>query len=225
MSLPESPVAPHPWLKNKEWAAREIRCGPPIRGFVLVLAYLFFGALTLPVVFLDARNSTSSGWFMPVFMVSLLASVLGYLTFIWLRHWKSGDSICRLITLPGVVGGWFKADVECKLPPDSSGAVRIQLINIVGAGRSSSEVWRMEQTVASDLIAAGGAGRSIIRVRLRIRRAPGQEPIPLERGLLGPNVIWRLDIRKKTGGIDFLARFPVPIYDIPDAPESEQLPD
>ena len=40
---------------------------------------------------------------------------------------------------------------------------------------------------------------------------------------IGPT--WYLDVRKKCSGINFFARFWVPIYDIPYAPRAEQRED
>jgi hypothetical protein len=226
MSLPDKPAAAQPWLKNPEWAAREIRCGPGIRGVFVVLTYLIFGLASLTVV-ATASRSTGHGIFFAAFVVLLFLILPGYLTFIWLRHIKYGDSICRLITLPGIIGGWFKADVECNLPLDPSEPVQIQLINnITNPGaRGSSEAWRMEQTHASTPISVGSMKRSIVRVRLKIPRVAGQEPIPLKAGFLERQVAWYLVIKKKTAGINFLAQFSVPIYAVSDAPQSEQLPE
>ena len=224
MVLPDRPAVAQPWLENAEWVGREIRCAPAIRGSFVVVSYGIFGLIAF--LALVAAEPTGYGIFLAPFIVFACLIPPGLLTFVWLRHIKYGDSICRLITLPGIIGGWFKADVECNLPLDPSEPVQIQLLNINNwGGKSASEVWRMEQTHASTAILAGSMSRSIVRVRLKIPRVPGQEPIPLKSGFFGQQVAWQLVIRKKAARINFLARFLVPIYDVSDAPLSEQLPE
>jgi len=145
---------------------------------------------------------------------------------VWLPRRRYGHSVCRLLTLPGAVGGWFKADVECRLPPDPTEPVVVRLKNVIGGGKSQREVWRMEQTLTF-LVHPDPNARSIVPVRLQIPRHPQQLPIPIPLNIRGLQTRpdWLLEIEKKTAGIDFFARFSVPIYDTPYGDPAEQRPD
>lgn len=217
-----------PWLKNRSWRRREIVFGKPVGNGALLLAYLFFGLPALLLFWLAiADPPTRSGESLRIpglVMGSVLAFIVGGLTYWRLRHWRYGNSVCRLITLPGVVGGWLKADVECALPADPDNIVVVRLKNLVPAGRRLAEVWRMEQRLP---VPPQAGERSIVNVRLQIPRAPEQRLPPLRPGAfdwLG-GAVWILELEKKVPGIDFLAQFAVPVYDAPDTPASEQAQD
>ena len=218
-----------PWLKHRPWRQREIMTVNPVGTGVLLLAYLFFGLPALFFVWLGIDSLSRSGeglLLIPMLgLGSLLAFILGALTYWRLRHLRYGNSICRLITLPGVVGGWLKADVECALPADSDNTVVVRLKNLVPAGRSVSEVWRMEQRLS---VPVQPGERSVVKVRLQIPRAPEQRLPPLKPGAwdwLGAVPIWTLELEKKVRGIDFLAQFRVPVYDVPDLPQPVPVQD
>ena len=215
-------LAVRPWLKLKTWRQREIMFRGNVGYGVLILAYLFFGvpavaflwiAITGPGAVSESMRIQGLLW------GSFLAFIVGALTYWRLRQMRYGNSVCRLITLPGVVGGWFKADVECNLPADSDSTVVARLKNLVQAGKRMVEVWRMEQRLAV-LITPGT--RSTIPVRLRIPRDPAQRPMMVGDGFWSPGKFWVLEIEKQVPGIDFFAVFHVPIYDTPDASASEQ---
>ena len=136
------------------------------------------------------------------------------------RRRRYGESVCRLITLPGVVGGWFKADIECGLPPGT--AVYVRLRNY----RLRRELWQM----AARAVARPGsaAGRSVIPVRLQVPLHAGQEPIVFvpkwsaTRSATGP-AAWMLEVESR--GLQFSAGFRVPIFETPYGNPDEQRPD
>ncbi|MBI3370872.1 MAG: hypothetical protein HY017_03815 [Betaproteobacteria bacterium] len=210
-----------PWLRSRAWRRREIVFGNPVGGAFLLLAYLFFGA---PAVFFFwlgiAVPTTRSGenlLFPGLLMGSVLSFIVIGLTYWRLRYRRYGDSVCRLITLPGVVGGWLKADVECALSADPDNTVVVRLKNMVQTSKRLVEVWRMEQRI---VVPVQAEKRIIVNVRLQIPRAPAQRIPPLRPGFLerisGP--VWLLEVEKKVPGIDFFARFAVPVYGAPETP-------
>lgn len=174
---------------------------------------------------IDPPEGAAGHWIEGLFWAAAIVFFLGGLTYWWLRHRRYGNSVCRLLTLPGVVGGWFKADVECALPPDPAESVIVRLKNVVPAGKTVREVWRMEQKLT---IPVSPGRRPIVPVRLRLPRDPAQQLTPLDAGAL-QNLLgvpqWILEIEKRTAGVDFFANFNVPIYDTPNAPPSEQRAD
>jgi hypothetical protein len=215
-----------PWLRNPQWRKRAI---PQVHGMgtpVLLLVASFFGVMVLG--FFGMRLSLSPGEtafderLAMLIMGGLFASVIGAVACYWLRGRRHGGSVCRLLTLPGVVGGWFKADVECALPAGPQPVV-VRLKNFVQARDSFMEVWALEQSLYD--VPAASAGRSVVRVRLRVPRDSSQRCPPVK-GRSGDEfsarATWLLEIEKEVPGIDFFAAFPVPIYDTPNAPPAEQ---
>ena len=207
--------ATEPWLRNAQWRKREVVSGRLVGGPFIVLACIFFGA---PLVLLAFAEQTPARFSTAVIVLMMI----GGLIYLWLRHQRYGNSVCRLLTLPGVIGGKFEADVDCALPENDEEPVVVRLKNLVPAGKTVKEVWRMEEKL--HLPVASGS-RSVVPVRLRIPRHPAQVPLPLEysawKQFLGVP-IWMLEIEKKTGGVDFLASFHVPVYNISSAPASKQ---
>ena len=222
--LPPADTAHRPWLKNEVWRKRQIVHGSRVHGFYLVLAYICFGLPAVMFIWsvIDPPQGAKGHWIEARFWAACIFFCLGGLTYWWLRHHRYGNSVCRLLTLPGVVGGWFKADVECALPPDLAEPVIVRLKNLVPAGKTFREVWRMEQKLT---VPVSAGKRSVLPVRLRVPRDPAQQLTSLDAGALqiflgAPG--WVLEIEKKSAGVDFFANFKVPIYDTPNAPASEQ---
>jgi hypothetical protein len=215
-------LAVRPWLTLKMWRQREIVYRGNVGYGVLILAYLFFGVPAVAILWIAITGPgavSESMRILGLLLGSVLAFIVGGLTYWRLRQMRYGNSVCRLITLPGVVGGWFKADVECNLPADSDSTVVVRLKNFVPAGKRMVEVWRMEQRPA---VPVTPGTRSTIPVRLRIPRDPAQRPMMVGDGFWLAGQSWVLEIEKQVPGIDFLAVFRVPIYDTADAPASEQ---
>lgn len=211
-----------PWLRSRAWRRREVVWGNPVGNGVLLLAYLFFGGPALFFIWLgivDPPSRSGESFLIPgLLMGSLLAFIVGGLTYWRLRYRRYGNSVCRLITLPGVVGGWLKADVECALPAGPDNTVVVRLKNMVQAGKRLVEVWRMEQRLA---VPVRAGKRTIVNIRLQIPRTPEQK-IPVLRPSLLDRLgqpVWILELEKKVPGIDFLAQFAVPVYDTPETPD------
>ncbi len=66
------------------------------------------------------------GLFFGAFSAYLLVSF----TYMWLASRKVVTSVCHLETLPGVIGGWFKASVEVTLPVETRSDVWVRVRNI-----------------------------------------------------------------------------------------------
>lgn len=219
----QAQVAVRPWLKRKTWRRREIVSGSPVGYPFLLLAYLFFGLPALLFFWMAIAGPDDTNAILRIeylLLGLLLVFIVGGLTYWRLRQTRYGNSVCRLFTLPGVVGGWFKADVECRLPADADSSVVVRLRNFVLRGKRMVEVWRMEQRLA---VPVTTGIRSTVPVRLRIPRDPAQRPM-----LVGDDFweadskSWVLEVEKHVPGIDFFVAFRVPIYDTPDAPAAEQ---
>lgn len=217
-----SPPADMPWLKRQEWRERTILHGNPVGNVVLLFAFFVFGSIALLFLWLAITPSAKAADRIDgVLWGSLMIFILVALTYWRLRYRRYGDSVCRLITLPGIVGGWFKADVECTLPDDSTEPIIVRLKNFGNSGSKHPKVvWQMEKGIASPV---SHGSRTTVRVRLRIPRHPTQRPNSASDNKFFATVpSWILEVEKKAAGVDYFARFHVPIYDTPLAPSSEQ---
>lgn len=227
--MTSKPADGKPWLRDERWAARVLTYENNPPGWpILILAYLFFGGLLslLIAVALGLIDDVATDWgtrFAGFAVGGALLWVLGGLTSLKIRHLRFGKSVCRLITLPGVIGGWFKADIVCSLPTGTAPLV-VRLTNFEGSGRGGGNVlWRLQKHVQAPPSPLPGSGRSLVAVRLHIPRHPLQVPDPLESSFwTWSTYYWVLEIEKKCPGVNFFASFRVPIYDVPNAPESEQ---
>jgi hypothetical protein len=194
---------------------------------MVAVAYLVGGGPSL--VFIASGLGLMPGAGNPGGEISLLSlavgvvvlSMLAALTYVKIRHERFGKSICRLITLPGVIGGWFKADVECGLPPGTAPLV-VRLRNMRAPAQRAVVMWSMQKHVDLPPSPVPGSERFLIPVRLQVPRHPWQVPDGFNAGFWTSDTYWVLEIEKKCPGVDFFATFRVPIYDLPDAPESEQ---
>lgn len=225
--MESKPTDSKPWLRNAGWASRVLPYENNPGWPILIIAYLFFGGLSWLLIAeglgLIDNSTTDWGTRFSCFAVGgVLLWALGGLTILKIRHLRFGKSVCRLITLPGVIGGWFKADIVCRLPPGTAPLV-VRLENREGTGKGGANVlWRLQKHVHAPPAPLPGSERSLVAVRLLVPRDPLQVPDPLEPSLWTRSTYWVLEIEKKCPGVSFFALFRVPIYDIPDAPEAEQ---
>jgi hypothetical protein len=220
------PATPHtaPWLQDERWARRKLVHRAAVsraRRALLALGYVagaLIGAGIVAAIIGWYRDPQSS----PVELIGLgvlaamLIGGLARLTRLWLRDRRYGATVCKLITLPGVIGGWFEADVECSLPP-GAGPVTVRLENAQVPpsvpGAAPTVLWQTEQS-AMTVAHETRARRSIIRVRLEVPHHPDQKPLPMDApGHRFVEPYWALQLEKTTGGDDFTAVFRVPIYD------------
>ena len=189
---------------------------------MLVLAYVFLGGPAALLLFALITKETPLSQSLALLSVSaMLLFIVGGLTYWWLRQRRYGESVCKLITLPGVIGGWLKADIDCRLPRESSGPVIVRLKNLTWHGKSSKLHWEMEQRLAPGTIQEQPGGRATVRVRLKIPRHPDQVPCRPTSFWDSPTH-WTLEISRETKGVDFLTSFSVPVFDTTEAPPDEQ---
>jgi hypothetical protein len=211
-----------PWLRNSHWATRKLVDRGGVDWPVFALVYVVGGAILAAVVF---GADWGEDWGAPLGIALFFLAALAWVTRFRLRHIRYGDTVCHLITLPGVVGGWFKADVECGLPAEA-GTVTVRLRNAADEGTW----WSMEQPFNVAPM-PGKPARSVVKVRLRVPRDRSQRPFsPSMRFVFGAPVVgnstWLLELEKNAPRLElnFRAAFVVPIYDTPDAPAEEQQP-
>ena len=127
---------PKPWLARKEWRERRV-ISHGVRGCVFAIAILFFGLISFGALAGVAANMVENPGeaLRALVVLAVFVGALAGTTWWWLNWKKFGKSVCHLETLPGVIGGWFKASVEVKLPTNILPAVKVKLENFKIVGR------------------------------------------------------------------------------------------
>lgn len=165
--------------------------------------------------------------------VALVVSA-GFVTSARLRR-KFGTSVCHLETLPGVIGGWFKATVEAHFPRRPPAGVAIVLTNTgfrpdpvmmpFAATRAGALLergmrrvyWRTSEMIDAAALRPDASGRVRIPVRFWI---PPDVPHGPASGPMAD--AWTLELYASFPGLDYHAEFLVPVYATDRAPADEQ---
>jgi len=195
-----------PWLARKAWRERRI-VSHGARGCFFALAIPFFGlpALACFIGALITLSKNPREAAVPLFCGAIFGGAFAGVTYMW-RNWrKFRKSICHLETLPGVIGGWFKASVEVKLPADVTPAVKVMLENfkIVGEFRPVARLtkWKTSEIVLPDRFTRIQGDRYMVPVRFQI---PARKDYYAD---------WHLQVKAELPGINLRADFVVPIFE------------
>ncbi len=202
-----------PWLARKAWRERRI-VSHGVRGCVLALAVPFFGLITLMALIGALVNvSENPGEAAQALLVAVIfGGALAAFTY-WWRVWtKFGKSVCHLETLPGVIGGWFKASVEVKLPADVIPSVNVNLENFKIVNRSKVTRWKTSDRVLPDRFTRIQGDKYMVPIRFQI--PAGKDYFKY----------WLLQVKAELPGVDLRADFHVPIFETDEAPLEEQAP-
>lgn len=228
--MSEEQAAPPPG--GRRWGRREMVYRPQVQPAFVVLAGLCFGGLGVAAWWVAIDPSVLTEHDTSHLGFRLLMAAAGVVLFLipapialwWLRSRLYGDTVCRLVTLPAVVGGWFKADVECTLP-DSDAPVVVRLKNtLLVGGDHERELWRLEERLALPP-ASGPQARRVLPVRLQIPRHPSQKPMLIDSSAADDVPLWFFEIERKARGIGFFASFGVPVCEPAYGNPAEQRPD
>lgn len=190
-----------PWLARKPWRERRIvNYGGP-RGLYFALALVAFGipAIFLGVVGVGQMVEGDPDGVFNLGGAALCAGILAFITYLWLRRRRFGTSVCHLETLPGVIGGWFKASIEFTLPVEAPGPVLVSLINSKMVGRRPVTCWETSQRVSTTRFTRVGANRYLVPVRFRIPAAAAD--YATWNWLTGGG--WFLSVKAELPGMDF----------------------
>ena len=195
-----------PWLARKAWRERRI-VSHGARGCFFALAIPFFGIPTIlcliGILINLPENPGEAG--MALFIGSVFGGALAVTTY-WWRNWrKFGKSVCHLETLPGVIGGWFKASVEVKLPADVTPPVKVELKNfkMVGGRHPVTLVkWETSENILPERYTHIKGKWYMLPIRFQIPARKDYYPG------------WSLRVRAKFPGVDLNASFLVPIFEV-----------
>lgn len=145
-----------PWLDDPKWASRVLvvdsaSAGQQVRRGC-VTGVVVGGAALMAAVGLALMASGSLAGL-------LMLALAGAVAHVWAHHRAqlhgSADVrpfrfVCTLETLPGVIGGWFKARVEATLPrPPDVLSIELQHSKTGPARRAPILVWALEREFAA----------------------------------------------------------------------------
>jgi hypothetical protein len=201
-----------PWLWNPEWASRRIADESGAGTVMLWVFGIFWNAIASPVLIFFPSEMEKGNHMLffalifPLVGIALLASAVRAT----LRALRFHKSTFILDTLPAPLGGTLRGRIEvpyAKLADADSIVVRLSSIERRRSGKSTTEtiVWQHDEEIPR-----GAVARMPDRVSI-----PVTMPVPAE---LGPSTqgsertLWRLSVDAELPGIDYLAKFEVPVF-------------
>jgi len=218
-----------PWMWRHDWAERAVRDETAIKSGFLWFFGIFWILISSPVL-LVFRDRADQDPFIPYFLLAfpivgaIVLIVAAYLT---LRRRKYGVSVCRLDRLPVAIGSVFHGEVQARVRdvPESGFQMRFTSVRriITGSGKNRSTreniLWQDEQTVGS-----GAAMPNPDGMRIPVRFTIPSDCEPTDDSNPRDSVLWRLEVRAEVPGIDYAARFELPVFRTADAPQTDDWP-
>ena len=211
-----------PWLWRADWAAGRITDSSRGEMWSAWIFAALWNLVSLPSAVVAVRSAVNGG--NKLALIALLFPVVGVGVVIWavratLRLRRYGVSRFELATLPAVVGHALEGTVRTPagLRPAESYRVVLSCVRRVttgsGRSRSTSEsvLWQDERRMA-------GAG-----VGIPIAFAIPADAAPSDARQAGDRTLWRLAVSADVPGVDYAARFEVPVFRTAasDQPRSE----
>lgn len=222
----QSPM--QPWLWRDDWAARRIvetstHLAPALWVFALV-----WNAITIPLVIALLRLML----FKPVLAVVVVVLPIIGLTilcgalYVSMRSWKFGKSVCMIDALPIPVGGSFHGEIAHRESsvPESGYRLELRAVNRITTGSGQNRhmvettLWQSELRVSPALVAPSPAG---VRVPFDFDIPPDAPQSDLH----DPTdlTMWRLIASAEMPGIDYNARFELPVFETTEGHAAEAV--
>lgn len=216
--------ADEPWLWKAEWRTGRVASSNTGTLFILWVFAVAFSGFSIPLTVKAFDQVQKDGWKVVAFtgLFALIGlAMLGAAIRATVAWFRFGQSYCELITNPGVVGGWFKCAVHGRVPLTPNDTVRARLScirrHVTGSGKNRSVretvKWQEENAVDGSVVEAGSAGAAIIPVAFYV-------PRECQATTLDDNddrILWRLEITADIPGVDYSAKFEVPVFVTPES--------
>jgi hypothetical protein len=217
-----------PWAAWPKWRSARLSCdGAEMRGFATLFA-LFWNLISLPILFIipgeiaDGNRAAAIGLLFPLIGVGLGVWAVRE----WIRSRRYGASVLTLEQLPVPLGGRLQArlEVPARLQArELSLQVACVRIRRTGSGknrRTSEQVlWEDSARIAPTPGSTPGSTQARIDLRL-----PGDRPEASEDDSSN-RVVWRVSVTSPEPGVDFRARFELPVFAVAGAGEAESVLD
>ena len=211
-----------PWLEREDWASGVLRSSNRAGMLFMGFFALIWNSIALPICSIFFFGGERQEWW--AYLLLSIFPLAGFALAVWavrlaIRWYRYGESVLRLATLPGVVGGRLAGVV---LVPESAQPERGYLVTLscvtyrgVGDNRREDLVWQDERRIIETL-ADHEPGRVGVPIVFTI---PSSVP---ETGSKG-GVEWKLSVSAKTPGVDYEASFEVPVFRTADSQEGVEV--
>lgn len=229
-----------PWMLRGDWASGRIKSkfGAPV-GFFLSWSILAL-ALSAPAVWnLPGEWQKGNHAILVALIFPIVAFwLLGYSLFLWLSRRRFGQCFFELAQVPIRLGGKLEGMIQvgARLKLEHGLHLKFSCVRraVSGSGKnrsiSESVLWQDEKVFRPDAsLPEPEPGHSGIPIYFKL---PDGQPQCFTRGDV--SVIWRLEVRAKMRGPDFMAAFEVPVFHVdgaaaapadgPDPTASLQMP-
>jgi hypothetical protein len=204
--------AAEPWKIRDDWATGRISASDRSGLAVAWIFAVFWNAVAWPAMFALPRELAKGN---KAILVTVLFPAIGIGLLVWairatIRQRKFGNTVLTLQTIPGAVGGVLAGTLRFPQPLAARDGVQLRLtcVNRVTTGhgkhRSTQQHirWQEEMTIQKN---------QDVPVFFRL---PADVPAT---DFSTPNndIVWQLEARAATPGVDFLATFDVPVFAVP----------
>jgi hypothetical protein len=217
-----------PWLWRKEWAEGVIVSHDSAKSMTLAIFALFWNAFAIPSAWIVIERNVYRET--PIVLVVLLFPLVGVFLFITaayqlLRVLKYRQSRLMLPHVPIALGTSCRGEIitHVKDRPESGFALKLTCMRrtVTGSGKNRSiretDIWREEQVVSPSAVVPAMDG---VRVPFTFN-IPSDAP-PTDERITDNQVVWRLDVRAETSGIDYAAQFELPVFHTSETPHEVQ---
>ena len=210
-----------PWKWREDWSAGAV---PSTTKRTMWFAWAFsilWNLISIPLLFVLPTEILDKGNY-PA-LLGLLFPLVGIGLLVWAvretLEWRTfGQSVFRMESVPGVIGGEMSGtvDIPASFDPGQVFDARLTCVNrrTTGSGKNSSTseriLWEDKQESVRSLARPEAMG-SGLAVRFAI------PPDCLQTDDTNPNdrILWRLETHAAVPGVDYDATFDVPVFHTP----------
>ncbi|MEJ2085129.1 MAG: hypothetical protein P8Y44_05540, partial [Acidobacteriota bacterium] len=207
-----------PWLWKMEWQEGKIKSTGKAQFVLPAVMATFWNLISAPLIFFIPGEVLDNG--NKLALIGLVFPIVGVGLAVWairaFARWKKlGDSVFEMRAVPGVIGGELAGRIVTSVDLEATEGFHLTLscINRVttgsGKNRSTSErvLWQQEHHLLKELL-DWDPTRSEIPVLFAIP----YDATPTEKRSDDDEVLWRLELKAEVPGLDYAARFEVPVF-------------
>jgi hypothetical protein len=217
-----------PWLWRKEWADGVIVSHDSAKSMTFALFALFWNAIAIPSAWIAIERNAYRET--PIVLVVLIFPLVGVFLFITaayqlLRALKYRQSRLMLPHVPIALGTTCRGEIVTHVKDRPENGFNLKLTcmrrTVTGSGKNRSiretDIWREEQVVSPSAVVPAMDG---VRVPFTFN-IPSDAP-PTDESISDNQVVWRLDVRAETSGIDYASQFELPVFHTAETPHEVQ---
>ena len=207
-----------PWLQKQDWAGGKVASSNWATMMFSLAFTTFWNAISAPLLFVLPGEVLDKG--NRLALLGLIFPIVGLGLIVWtiisvLRWRKFGQSVFQMASVPGVIGGQLAGVIRtsAKVLPEDGFRLTLSCIQRAtygsGKSRNTSEniLWQDDQTVGRDL-QQNDPEHTAIPVLFAIP----YKCLPTDETVSDHQIIWRLEVKAKEPGIDYIAAFSVPVF-------------